>query len=99
MFTRHVCTLHSDSCIHTLFYPSAVEGMVRPDLAKEVDRIEKAIRQRLPIGASLSARGLINELVANKGFPEHAVNRAVEIMVQQEKLLLKNQRKVVLRQR
>lgn len=73
--------------------------MTRPDLIKEIDRIEKVIRQRLPIGASISYRSLVNEMVTNKGFAEHAVNRALEIMVQQDKLLLKNQRKVLLRQR
>ncbi len=77
----------------------SLEGMTRPDLVKEIDRIEKAIRQRLPIGASISYRSLVSEMTANKGFTEHAVNRALEIMVQQEKLLLKNQRKVLLRQR
>lgn len=77
----------------------SLEGMTRPDLIKEVDRIEKVIRQRLPIGASISYRSLVNEMVSNKGFPEHSVNRALEIMVQQDKLLLKNQRKVLLRQR
>ena len=77
----------------------SLEGMTRPDLVKEIDRIEKAIRQRLPIGASISYRSLVSEMTANKGFPEHAVNRALEIMVQQDKLLLKNQRKVLLRQR
>lgn len=76
----------------------SLDGMMRPDLIKEVDKIEKVIRQRLPVGASLSFRGLVTELVGNKGFPEHAVIRAIEIMVQQEKLLLKNQRKVLLRQ-
>ena len=77
----------------------SLEGMTRPDLIKEIDRIEKVIRQRLPIGASISYRSLVNEMVSNKGFPEHSVNRALEIMVQQDKLLLKNQRKVLLRQR
>ena len=77
----------------------SLEGMTRPDLIKEIDRIEKVIRQRLPIGASISYRSLVNEMVSNKGFPEHSVNRALEIMVQQEKLMLKNQRKVLLRQR
>lgn len=77
----------------------SLEGMTRPDLIKEIDRIEKAIRQRLPIGASISYRSMVSEMTLNKGFPEHAVNRALEIMVQQEKLLLKNQRKVLLRQR
>ena len=77
----------------------SLEGMTRPDLIKEIDRIEKVIRQRLPIGASISYRSLVNEMVSNKGFPEHSVNRALEIMVQQDKLLLKNQRKTLLRQR
>ena len=73
--------------------------MTRPDLIQEMDRVEKVIRQRVPIGASISYRTLVNEMVSNKGFAEASVNRALEIMVQQEKFLLKNQRKVLLRQR
>ena len=62
------------------------EGMTRPDLIKEIDRIEK-----LSVNVSQSELVFLivplwNEMVSNKGFPEHSVNRALEIMVQQDKL-------------
>lgn len=77
----------------------SLEGMARPDLIKEVDRVEKAIRQRLPIGSTVSYRSLIRELVDTQHYPEHAVVRAVDMMVQQEKLLFRSQRKLLIRQR
>lgn len=76
----------------------SLEGMARPDLLKEVDRVEKAIRQRLPIGSAISYHNLLHELVQIKRFPEHAVLKAVDVMVQQEKLALRSQRKVLVRQ-
>lgn len=75
-----------------------LEGMTRPDLIKDVDRVEKAIRQRLPIGSAISLRTLLQEMVGSKRFPEHAVMKAIDVMVQQEKLALRSQRKVLVRQ-
>ncbi|PJF17529.1 DNA helicase [Paramicrosporidium saccamoebae] len=77
----------------------SLEGMARPDLLKDVDRVEKAIRQRLPIGSSVSYRNLVTEMSSTRHFPEHAVVRAIDVMVQQEKLLFRSQRKVLIRQR
>lgn len=76
----------------------SLEGMTRPDLVKEVERVEKAIRQRLPIGSAISYRALLSEMVDSKRFHEHAVVKAVDVMVQQEKLALRSQRKVLVRQ-
>lgn len=77
----------------------SLEGMLRPDLLRDVERVERAIKQRLPIGSSTSYGGLVRELVQGKQFPEHAVMRAIEVMVQQEKLMMKAQRKVLVRQK
>lgn len=77
----------------------SLEGMARPDLVKDVDRVEKAIRQRLPIGSSVSYRNLVNEMTSSRHFPEHAVIRAIDVMVQQEKMLFRAQRKILVRQR
>lgn len=76
----------------------SLEGMTRPDLVKEVDRVEKAIRQRLPIGSAISYRTLVQEMTGAKRFQEHAVVKAIDVMVQQEKLALRSQRKVLVRQ-
>lgn len=77
----------------------SLEGMTRPDLVKDVDRVEKVIRQRLPLGSSVSYRNLVQEMVNSRHFSEHVVIRAIDVMVQQEKLLFRSQRKVLIRQR
>lgn len=74
------------------------EGMARPELIKEIDKIDKIIRQRLPTGSSISYRSLVRELSENKNLPEYAVVKCIDIMVQQEKLLLRNQGKMLIRQ-
>ena len=76
----------------------SLEGMTRPDLLKEVDRIEKMIRQRVAIGSTVSFRTLVKEMTESKGFHEHAVLRCIDIMVQQEKFVFRNQRRVLIRQ-
>ena len=75
----------------------SLEGMARPDLLKQVDSVERALRQRLPVGTSVPFGGLVREMVDGKGFAEHSVIRAIDIMVQQERLALRQQRKVVVR--
>ena len=87
-----VSTMHAVQSGHSL------EGSIRPDLLKEVEKIERAIKARVPIGSTVNYPQLIREFVHNKGFHEHAVVRAIDIMVQQEKLVFRNQRKVLLRQ-
>lgn len=77
----------------------SLEGMTRPDLLRDVDRVERAIRQRLPLGSSVSYRNLVTELCSGSRFPEHSVVRTIDLMVQQEKLLFRAQRKVLIRQR
>lgn len=76
----------------------SMEGMARPDLLGQVERAEKAIRSRLPLGATVPYRQLVEEMVGTKGFPEHAVLRAIDAMCRQEKLSWRNQRRLLLRQ-
>ena len=76
----------------------SLEGMTRPDLLQSVERVEKAIRTRLPVGSLVSYRQLVDELVDGKGFPEHAVLRAIDMLCQQERLMWRNQRRSLLRQ-
>lgn len=79
----------------------AVDGITaaRPDLLAQMDRIEKAVRVRLPVGSSIAYRNLLREMVDGKHFPEPIVMRTLDVMVQQEKLMLKAQGKVLIRQR
>ncbi len=77
----------------------SLEGMARPDLVKDVERVEKAIRHRLPVGSSISYASLVKEMVDSRHFSEHSVMRAIDVMAQQEALLFRAQRKVITRQR
>lgn len=78
----------------------ALDGITaRPDLVAQMDRVEKAVRVRLPVGSSVLYRNLLREMVDAKRFPEPIVLRTLDVMVQQEKLLLKSQGKVLVRQR
>ena len=86
------------STLQAVLAGHSLEGMTRPELVKEVDRVEKAIRQRLPVGSAISYRNLVREMVDSRRFPEHAVVKAIDVMVQQEKLALRSQRKVLVRQ-
>jgi DNA replication licensing factor MCM5 len=76
----------------------SLEGTLRPELVKDVERAERAIKTRVPLGSSVNYAALVREMVHNKGLSEHAVVKAIDIMVQQEKLVFRNQRKILLRQ-
>jgi DNA replication licensing factor MCM5 len=52
----------------------SLEGMTRPDLLKQVDSIEKAICQRLSVGARSDVHCLIRELIDNKVFHISMIN-------------------------
>lgn len=43
-----------------------MEGMIRPESLLEMERIEKEIKQRIPMGSSSSYIGVINNLVSLK---------------------------------
>ena len=86
------------STMHAIQTGHSFEGSLRPELLKEVERAEKGIKARIPIGSTVNYAQLVREFVHNKGFSEHAIIKAIDIMVQQEKLVFRNQRKVLLRQ-
>jgi DNA replication licensing factor MCM5 len=77
----------------------SLEGMSRPDLLIQMDNVEKALKQRLPAGSTISYNALVKEMTEGKGFAEHSVRRAIEVMVQQEIFSLRQQRKLVVRLR
>lgn len=77
----------------------SLEGMSRPDLLKQVDNVERAIKQRLPIGSTISFNILVREMVEGKGFAEHSVIKAIDVMVQQERIAMRQQRKILVRVR
>lgn len=49
-----------------------VEGMTRGELMEEVEKVERDIRRRLPIGWSTSYAALVREFVTNQGYTSHA---------------------------
>ena len=49
-----------------------VEGMTRGELMEEVEKVERDIRRRLPIGWSTSYAKLLHEFVTNQGYTQHA---------------------------
>jgi DNA replication licensing factor MCM5 len=75
----------------------SLEGMTRPDLIRQVERIEKVIKERVAIGSTVSVKALVREMSGNKGFPEHAVLRCLDLMVKQEKMMFRSQQKLVVR--
>ena len=75
----------------------SLEGMTRPDLVRQVERIEKVIKERVAIGSTVSVKALVREMAGNKGFPEHAVLRCLDLMVKQEKMMFRSQQKLVVR--
>lgn len=58
-------SIWQESCFHNAC-AFLVEGITRPELIKEVEKIEKVIRNRLPIGSSIAYAGLIRELIHSK---------------------------------
>jgi DNA replication licensing factor MCM5 len=76
----------------------SLEGMLRPELVKEIEKVERVLRARMPIGSSISYSQILRELVNIKGFTESAVVRCIDMMVMQEKLLFRNQRRTLVRQ-
>lgn len=66
-------------------------------LIAEIERVERAIKQRLPLGSSVAYASLLRELVSVKRFSEPAVLRAIDALVAQETLLWRTQRRVIVR--
>ncbi|PWN39047.1 putative CDC46-cell division control protein [Ceraceosorus guamensis] len=75
----------------------SVDGMTRGELQEEVQKLEREIRRRLPIGWSVSASRLRNEFVEAQGFTQHALDRTLYVLEKRDVLRFSNQRKVVTR--
>jgi DNA-binding transcriptional regulator YhcF (GntR family) len=74
-----------------------VEGLTRQGQSREIDIIENMIKKRISVGSSVSYKGIVRELVENRGVNENLVMRSIDIMTQQGRLLFKNQRKTLVR--
>lgn len=62
----------------------SVEGLTRGELNEEVERIEREVRRRLPIGWSTSYASLVKEFVTSQGYSQHALERTLFIMEKRE---------------
>ncbi|KAL1410983.1 minichromosome maintenance protein 5 [Vanrija albida] len=72
-----------------------VDGMSRAELQDEMERIEKELKRRLPIGWSTSYQSLVREFVNQQGYSQHALERAVFVLEKREVIRFSNQKKVV----
>jgi len=72
-----------------------VDGMSRGELNQEMNKIEKEIRRRLPIGWSTSYQSLVKEFVNQQGYSSHGLERTLFVMEKREILRFSNQKKVV----
>ena len=72
----------------------SADGMSRGELNQEMNKIEKEIRRRLPIGWSTSYQSLVKELVNQQGYSSHALERTLFVMEKREVLRFSNQASV-----
>jgi len=68
-----------------------VDGMSRGELNQEMNKIEKEIRRRLPIGWSTSYQSLVKEFVNQQGYSSHGLERTLFVMEKREILRFSNQ--------
>lgn len=69
----------------------SADGMSRGELNQEMNKIEKEIRRRLPIGWSTSYQSLVKEFVNQQGYSSHALERTLFVMEKREVLRFSNQ--------
>ncbi|KAI0080001.1 MCM-domain-containing protein [Panus rudis PR-1116 ss-1] len=73
----------------------SAEGLSRGALNDEMNKIEKEIRRRLPIGWSTSYQSLVREFVSQQGYSAHALERTLFVMEKREIIRFSGQKKVV----
>lgn len=75
----------------------SVEGMTRGELQEEVQKLEREIRRRLPIGWTVSAARLRSEFVEAQGFTQHALDKTLYVMERRDVVKFVNQRRLLTR--
>ncbi|KAL7285743.1 hypothetical protein ACG7TL_000850 [Trametes sanguinea] len=73
----------------------SADGLSRGALNEEMNKIEKEIRRRLPIGWSTSYQSLVREFVTQQGYSSHALERTLYIMEKREIIRFSGQKKIV----
>ncbi|KAK4689763.1 DNA replication licensing factor MCM5, partial [Tremellales sp. Uapishka_1] len=72
-----------------------VDGMTRTELNEEIEKIEKELKRRLPIGWSTSYQSLVREFVTQQGYSQHALERCLYVLEKREVVRFSGQKKVV----
>ncbi|WVO14105.1 hypothetical protein L204_101733 [Cryptococcus depauperatus] len=85
------------STMHAVSVGSGVEGLSRTELNEEIDKIEKELKRRLPIGWTTSYQSLVREFVSGQGYTQHALERCLYILEKREVIKFTGLRKVVQR--
>ncbi|KAH8100472.1 MCM-domain-containing protein [Cristinia sonorae] len=75
----------------------SADGLSRGELNDEMNKIEKEIRRRLPIGWSTSYQSLVKEFVTQQGYSSHALERMLFLLEKREVIKFTAQKKVVQR--
>ena len=73
-----------------------VDGMGKAELREEMERIEKELLRRLPIGYTTSYNSLVREF-GSQGYSAHALDRTLLVLERREVLQFRSQKKVVAR--
>lgn len=74
-----------------------VDGMTRSELQEEVEKIERELKKRLPIGWSVSYQQLVRDFVTNQSYSLHALQRCLAVMERREIVRFANQKRTVTR--
>jgi len=75
-----------------------VDGILRPEVLAEVQRVEAMIRRKIFVGSTVSERRLLDDILkASVG--EFAARKAIQIMVQRGELEYRKQRHLICRVR
>lgn len=101
--TASVLPHHVDEAIRLFKYSTmdavsagSVEGLTRGELNDEVEKIEREVRRRLPIGWSTSYQSLVREFVTMQGYSGHALERTLFIMEKREIIRFSGQVRLLL---
>lgn len=89
--TPVVKTHHVDEAIRLFKFSTmdavsagSADGLSRGELNEEMQRIEKELRRRLPVGWSTSYQSLVREFVTQQQYSSHALERTLFILEKRE---------------
>ncbi|EJT97477.1 MCM-domain-containing protein [Dacryopinax primogenitus] len=74
---------------------SSLDGLSRGEMTDEINRIEKEIRRRLPVGWSTSYQSLVKEFCQGQGYSERALERCLWVLEKREVVRFSGQKKIV----